>query len=226
MNKDLLEAQQLYNNQAETFSQQQTEYSVVQDFKQKIYHQLGNLAGKKVLFTGCGDGRECIFAVNQGAHVTGIDISDKLIDAAKNNCPNARFFVMDHAHQDFADNSFDIIISLFSVMYTEDLKALLKEFRRLLSPNGKIVIAVPHPVRKMVKYNAMNYFVKGKQYEQWKGIERFGYYRLFEDYVAAFIAAGLKLHTLLELQPIKETESTPDTDVSYPHFLMFTLIKD
>jgi hypothetical protein len=38
-----------------------------------------------------------------------------------------------------------------------------------------LFIVASHPVRKMIKYNKMNYFVKGKRYEIWRGIKRFNY---------------------------------------------------
>ncbi len=226
MNDDVIEAKRLYNKQAQTYSSNQMHYAPVQDFKQSIFTYLGNLKGKKILFTGCADGYECVPAMEQGADVVGIDVSDTFIEIAKGRYPEAQFFVMDQAALEFSDTSFDIIIALFSVMYTEDIEKLLSEFRRVLKQDGKIVIAVPHPVRKMVKYNAMNYFVKGKQYENWKGVARYNYYRLFEDYVDAFVASGLKLAKLMEPKPIKEFEAMPDADVSHPYFLILVLIPD
>lgn len=226
MHNDIIEAKQTYNDQAHLFSNNQLLYAPVQELKQNIYAYLGDLKGKQILFAGCADGHECASAIAQGALVTGIDISDKLIDAAKVHYPHAQFFVMDQATLDFSDNSFDMVISLFTVMYTEDLEKLFTEFRRVLKKDGKIVIACPHPIRKMMKYNAINYFVKGKQYENWKGVSRYNYYRLIEDYVDATVGAGLKLHKLMEPQPIKELETEPDEHTAYPHFLVLVLSKD
>jgi ubiquinone/menaquinone biosynthesis C-methylase UbiE len=226
MNGDAFEAKQLYDKQAALFSNNQTNYVPVQEFKQKIYSYLGNLKDKKVLFVGCANGYECIPVMQQGAQVTGIDISDKLIESAQKNYPQAQFFVMDQAHLSFPDNSFDMVISLFTVMYTQDLEALFREFNRVIKKEGKIIIAAPHPIRKMVKYNAMNYFVRGRLYENWRGVDRFGYYRLIEDYVDALVGAELKLHKLMEPQPVKESETSLDADISHPYFLVLVLVKD
>jgi hypothetical protein len=104
---------------------------------------------------------------------------------------------------------------------------VLQEFQRVLQPGGTILLAVPHPVRKMMKYNAnSNYFVKGRQTEVWKGIQRFGYNRLFEDYVDAFVQAKMVLQRLTEPKPIKETPQTADSEINYPHFLLFELKKN
>lgn len=225
MNNDAIEAKELSNKQATTFSTNQSHYAPVQELKKNIFSYLGNLAGKKVLFIGCADGYECMPAIEQGAEVTGIDISDTLIEQAQSNYPQANFLVMDQESLTFADKSFDLIISLFSVMYSQDLDAIYRGFGRVLKKGGRIVIAILHPIRKMMKYNGMNYFVKGKQYENWKGIARFNYYRLFEDYVNALEGTGLKLHKVMEPKPIKESESAHD-DTSYPHFLVLILVGD
>lgn len=226
MNHDAQEAKKLYNEQAHTFSKNQLLYAPVQKLKQNIYAYLGDLKNKKILFVGCADGHECSRALELGAQVTGIDVSDKLIDAAKEHYPEAQFFVMDQAELTFSDKSFDIVISMFTVMYTEDLKKLFKEFRRVLKKDGTIMIAAPHPIRKMMKYNNMNYFVKGKQYENWKGVSRYNYYRLIEDYVEATNEAGLTMLKLMEPKPIKENENETDEHISYPHFLVLVLKKD
>lgn len=226
MNHDTQEAKKLYNDQAHTFSNNQLHYAPVQELKHNIYAYLGDLKNQKILFAGCADGHECSRALEQGAQVTGIDVSDKLIDAAKGHYPEAHFFVMDQVDLTFSDESFDIVISMFTVMYTKDLQKLFKEFGRVLKKDGKIIIAAPHPIRKMIKYNNMNYFVKGKQYENWKGVSRYNYYRLIEDYVEATNEAGLTLHKLMEPKPIKENENETNEHISYPHFLVLVLKKD
>lgn len=223
--RDAEQARELYNRQFEEFSKQQTAYPVLQDLRRKIYAEyLNHIEGRTLLFAGCGDGRECLPAVEKGAEVVGIDVSEKGIAAAKVNCPKAEFFTMDMEATSFKDETFHIIISLFSVMYKENLVSVLSEFRRILKKDGFILLAVPHPVRKMMKYNRSNdYFLKGRQEETWKGIKRFGYHRLFEDYVEAFVASGLNLVQLSEPRPIKENESTPDAELRYPHHLLFKL---
>lgn len=44
---------------------------------------LGNIAGKKILHLQCHFGQDTISLARMGAHVTGIDLSDKAIDTAK-----------------------------------------------------------------------------------------------------------------------------------------------
>lgn len=218
-------ARRLYNKQFESFSEQQTAYLPLRAFRERIFSEYHDqIINKQVLFAGCGDGRECCPAAEIATQVTGIDISDVSIHHAKKYCPRGTFLVMDIEHMTFENSQFDTIFSFFTVMYKEDLGSVLREFRRVLKDDGTIILAVPHPVRKMMKYNQnQNYFVKGRKTEIWKGVERFGYHRLFEDYVEAFVASKLLLTRIMEPQPIRETESTPERDISYPHFLLFSL---
>ena len=226
LKEDAQFAKELYNSQSEEFSKKQTEYCVLQDFRSSLYRDhLTNIETKKILFAGSGDGRECIPATIMGAKVIGVDISEKLVELSQKNCPQADFFVMDIERMAFENAFFDVVVSFFVVMYKEDLQAVLQEFRRVLKDDGMIIIAVPHPVRRMMKYNNFCYFVKGKKYDTWKGVTRFGYNRLFEDYIDAFVKSGLKLIQLVEPKPIKESLDTLDQEINYPHFLLFKLMK-
>ena len=225
--QDALIAKALYNDQFESFSGQQTAYPVLREFREKLHATyLKDISHKRLLFIGCGDGHECAGAIHQGASVTGIDISEKAVEFASKKYPEATFQVMDMAHLDFQGPSFDMIISLFSIMYIEPIVDVLINWKKVLQQGGHCLIAVPHPVRKMMRYSQGKYFVKGRQCEVWKGVERFGYYRLFEDYIRAFYAAGLTLIDMQEPEPVKENEMTQDSEVAYPHFLLFVLANE
>ena len=60
---------------------------------------IGNVKGKTVLDAGCGPGHYSILLAKNGADVTSIDISEKMIEIAKNNAKEAaskvRFLVGD-----------------------------------------------------------------------------------------------------------------------------------
>lgn len=224
--KDEKLVKELYNKQFKKYSKEQTKYRVIQDLRRKIYNLLGNIKNKKILFAGCGDGRECLPAIRKKAKVFGIDISEIAIEFARKNCPKGKFYVRNFEETGFSKGFFDMVISILSLMYKKNIVPVLKEFKRVLKPKGSIILVVPHPVRKMIKYNNLNYFIKGKKWENWRGIKRFNYYRLFEDYFDAFIKAGLKVVKLKEPKPVKETKKTPDTEINHPHFLIFKLVKD
>ncbi len=213
--KDEQEAKELYNKQCSEFSKKQTKYKENKHIRKMIKTNLGETKNKKILFAGCGEGSECYDY--KKAKTFGIDIRDKCIEIAMKNYPRTTFKISDMESTTFRNNSFNIIISIFSLMYKRNIIPVLKEFNRILDDNGEVVFAVPHPLRKMVKYNEMNYFVKGKHYEYWKGIKRFNYYRLFEDYIHSINKARFYLFRLFELKPV--------SDSTYPHHAIFMLKK-
>ena len=191
-----------------------------------VYASLGKLKNKKILFMGCGSGAECKDAINKDAKVFGIDVSERLIEMAKKNHPKAKFQVCDFEKTNFKENSFDIVVSIFSLMYKKNLKLTLKELNRILKKSGFILIVVPHPIRKMITYNKGNYFVKGKKWENWEGIERFNYYRLIEDYINEFVRSNFKIIALSEPKPLKLNNKVSEKQLRHPHFLIFKLVKE
>lgn len=199
-------------------------YGVAKDFKKKSITLAGNLKNKKILFIGCGDGLECIPALKKGAKIYGIDICNKFIKLAINNCKKGKFFVMDFEKTSFKNKFFDGIISINSMMYVKNILKAMKEFKRILKKDGFFVAVVPHPIRKMIKYNDMNYFVKGKKFEIWRGTRRFNYYRIFEDYINTFSKAGFFIEKILEPRIPKREKSLKKDEFRYPHVVIFKLV--
>lgn len=132
---------------------------------------------------------------------------------------------MDFEKTSFQNGKFDIVVAIFAVMYKEILKSVLKEFERITNQDGQVIIVVPHPIRKMIKYNQNDYFVRGKRKEIWKGHERFNYYRIVEDYVNELSEIGLYLYKLYEPKIPKENEESPEFEINHPHHLILVLKK-
>ena len=76
--------------------------------------------GKAILDIGCGYGHNCLhFAENGAAHVTGIDISEKMLKEARRNYahPVITYMRMDMAELGTLNNSYDLVYSsLASIM--------------------------------------------------------------------------------------------------------------
>lgn len=223
--KDAQLAKDLYNCHADNYFSNQNQYPVVRYLRQEINNLIGEPRNKKILFIGCGDAEEARFAIERGAEVAGIDVSEKCIELARKKFPEQKFEVMDFEKTDFENSQFDMIVSIFSVMYKKSLDSVLLEFKRILKKNGEIIIAVPHPIRKMVKYNNMDYFVRGKRIEIWKGNKRFNYYRTIGDYVNAVTENGLLIDKLFEPKVPKEYEENTVLELNHPHHLILKIKK-
>tara|TARA_B110000902_G_scaffold11080_1_gene13314 strand:+ start:5155 stop:5925 length:771 start_codon:yes stop_codon:yes gene_type:complete len=102
-----------------------------------------DLAGKKVLDIGCGQGRPaCILAQKYGAHVTGTDLEAHLIKRSiaraekMSLSQQIEFIQVKPGPLTFPDNSFDFVISSGAFTQIDDKIAMYRECLRVLKPGG------------------------------------------------------------------------------------------
>jgi ubiquinone/menaquinone biosynthesis C-methylase UbiE len=100
--------------------------------------------GKKLLEVGCGTGHWSRFFSEYGFEVTGVDISERMIDTAKSkNIPNASFHLADGHSLPFADGTFDVAAAITTLEFVHDAKAVVREMIRCTrQPGGQILVGV------------------------------------------------------------------------------------
>jgi tRNA (uracil-5-)-methyltransferase TRM9 len=99
--------------------------------------------GEKVLDLGCGNGRWYKIFKEKKVDYFGLDNSEKLIEIAKKNFPDAKFFVGDALSLPFQDDFFDKVysIALLHHIPSEDFRIkVLKETKRVLKPGGILIL--------------------------------------------------------------------------------------
>jgi SAM-dependent methyltransferase len=96
--------------------------------------------GDRVLDLGCGTGNVSAVAVATGAEVVGIDPSERLVGVARERVPDAELLVGSAEDLPFEDASFDVVISLFAVIFTPDPERAMAEIVRVLKPGGRALI--------------------------------------------------------------------------------------
>lgn len=106
--------------------------------------RIGLVKHSNGLDAGCGLGNWTIPLAMLNSNITGIDFDSNKIKAAKKIAENMSFNNIKFVEGDltdlpFEDNEFDFIICYSVIMYTNPEK-VLKEFRRVLSTNGKLYI--------------------------------------------------------------------------------------
>jgi SAM-dependent methyltransferase len=101
-----------------------------------------NLAGKDFLDHGCGTGRFGILAKERGARVTGIDISDMLLEKAREHFEVHKTTMN---QLPFPDARFDVLLSFMVIHITKDIEKPIGEIVRVLKPGGKLLLGVVHP---------------------------------------------------------------------------------
>ena len=101
--------------------------------------------GSLICDAGCGpSGHIGRYLANKGMVITGIDISDRCIELASNLNPDMRFVREDMAKMSFENDSFDAVVSFYSIIHTPKnlVQEVLREFYRVLKPGGLLLIAV------------------------------------------------------------------------------------
>ena len=98
-----------------------------------------------VLDVGCGVGRVAHLVHERGFNVTGIDVSEPLVEKARSIFPEIDFRVMDVRDLAFDSGSFDYaVFSFYGLDYilpkAERMKAL-REIQRVLKPAGIVVFS-------------------------------------------------------------------------------------
>jgi SAM-dependent methyltransferase len=113
---------------------------------EELVKELGITNGMSVLDLGGGDGTTALPAARLGADVVVIDIARNLVEAgtrraAAEGLTNIRFQHGDATHLDgVADDSFDLVVSIFGAMFAPDPYAVASETVRVTKPGGRIVM--------------------------------------------------------------------------------------
>lgn len=111
-----------------------------------------DLKGKTILHLQCHFGQDSISLSRLGADVTGVDLSDKAIESAKqiakNTNSNAKFICCDiYDLPNHLDEKFDIVFTSYGTIgWLPDLDKWAKVVSKYLNPNGQFVFVEFHPV--------------------------------------------------------------------------------
>ena len=176
---------------------------------------LGDVGGKLVLDAACGPGLYARELLRRGARVTGFDQSPRMIEICR-ALPGAGtgdFRVHDLADPLtwLADGSVDLALCALAMEYVDDRVAALRELRRVLRPDGALVLSYQHPTANWLRRGG-NYYDVRTISETWKkGWDVHYWLAPLEVTCAEFAAAGLVIERLVEPRPVREAaEVHPD----------------
>jgi ubiquinone/menaquinone biosynthesis C-methylase UbiE len=99
--------------------------------------------GETIADVGCGPGHVANWLAAQDGTVVGIDLSARMIDLGRQNYPGVEFRQGDMLSLPAADEEFAAVIALYSVIHLRphELPSALAEMRRVLRPNGALLIS-------------------------------------------------------------------------------------
>ena len=98
----------------------------------------------EILDLGTGPGVMALLLAEQGHTVTGVDISEKMLNRAKENASKygqkINFVYSDAEKLPFADMTYDAVLNRHLLWTLSDPYAALFEWKRVLKPGGKLII--------------------------------------------------------------------------------------
>lgn len=102
--------------------------------------------GGKILDVGCGTGHLAAELARRGYQTWGTDLSEAMIQYAREHYDAERFQTADIEKLPFPDNTFDGIVCLGVMEYLASDGPALREMRRVLKPGGHVVITTPSSI--------------------------------------------------------------------------------
>jgi len=201
------------------------------------------LSVKRVLDLGCGFGWFCRWAHAQGAvRVVGVDVSQRMLERARAESSTAaiEYVQADLQLYDYPEAQFDVVYSSLALHYLENLAATLQGVQRALSPGGRFVFSVEHPLftapaqpgfidhpaagdRSHRTWPVDGYLDEGPRTTHWLAPGVIKQHRTLASYLRLLRAAGLTLEQLEEWGPsAQHIEQHPEwrDELQRPAFLL------
>ncbi|MER0240318.1 methyltransferase domain-containing protein [Fulvimarina sp. MAC8] len=209
--------------------------------------------GLEIVDFGCGEGTNTRAFAKRGARVTGIDLSLRMIEHARQSEADDPLGIEYRTssysgHCGLPDASFDAVLSTMALMDGPDLSGAMQEAFRLLRPGGFIHFSVLHPCfitpglgwerdaeGQAIGLRVARYFDRSAFTERW----RFGdrpqdedvvpfavprFPRTMGDYLNALAAAGFTLTALHEPPPSEAACADVPRFARWRDFAAFVLI--
>jgi len=102
------------------------------------------VSGLDTLDIACGTGNASLIAAERGARVTGLDAAPRLLEVAAGRAADAdlsaEWVEGSMLELPFADDSFEIVTSVFGVIFGDPPGAVAGEIARVLETNGRIAL--------------------------------------------------------------------------------------
>ena len=174
-----------------------------------------SLVDKRVLDLGCGLGYFAREARARGARqVLGVDLSERMLKEARRRTDDAGIDYVRASLEEFATEpgSFDLVVSSLALHYIADYAGLARRVATWLTPGGRFVFSVEHPIftahgssdwyrdadGAALHWPVDCYRDEGERRTRWfvDGVVK--YHRTIESYVNGLLDAGLTLVRLEE----------------------------
>lgn len=201
----------------------------------RVLDLLGDVHSKTVLDAGCGEGYLARQLAARGALVTGVDLSPRLIELARQKTPGGE---IEYRVSDLSvpvtqlEGRFDIVTSFLVLNDVEEYRGFSHTLSAALKPGGRMVHAFNNPYGAVIRKHVASYFDSGATSPYlglWQaGIKTYYHHRTLEEYLDAFLETGLCLTKLVDV-PDRAFEHEPATILPtgylFPRFMLLAFRK-
>jgi len=171
-----------------------------------------DVEGKKVLDAGCGSGSYTEWFIENGAEVVSVDGSPRMLENALRRLgerADIRLHDLRRPLDFLENNSVDLVLSSLVLDYIEDWAPVLREFRRVLKPDGALVFSVGHPASyPFMKIEVEDYFRVEKTEMTWvtwgEPVVMPSYRRPLQNITESLHEAGFLIERMIEAQPTED----------------------
>lgn len=155
---------------------------------------------KTIVDIGCGTGRISRILSAGAAKVTGLDISAKMLEIARQNDPKSRYIQIGaESALPFADESVDFIVSNLVLEHIGNLAHFFKEIARISKKTSVIYISAMHPAM-LLKGTQANF----KDPQSGNEYRPKGYPHQIADFVENMNKSGLRIEKMREFSGTEE----------------------
>lgn len=124
--------------------------------------------GMDILEMGCGTGT-ILYRLSKRCNINGygIDVEEKMLEQARQKCPEMQILNCSCDATPFEDGSFDMIVACMAYHHFSDKDVFSKECARLLKKGGRLYIAdpkLPLPIRKFLNTALDIHKINGRIY--------------------------------------------------------------
>lgn len=160
-------------------------------------------APPNILDVGCGVGNTLSLLAAKYPRLSGVDVSNACISAAKERMPDVDFAIYDGIHLPYPDGSFDLAfaICVFHHVGLADRGPLVRDIKRVLRPGALFAIFEHNPLNpvtlhivKSCEFDADARLLRSKEAESL--MQNAGFKNVFSRFILTLPAAGSFLRLL------------------------------